>query len=84
MMTNMGYFVFHFSIFMVFSSFVALTMSAHWRALRAPAARMLMVFSVAAISGSYVWIEAGPTIDYRLQTNNAPVLQFEAPTELNI
>ena len=84
MMTSMGYFIFHFSIFMVFSSFIALTASSHWRAMRAPAVRMLVVFAVAAISGSYVWLEAGPTVDYRLQANNAPVLLFEAPHELSI
>lgn len=84
MVTSMGFHIFTFSVFMVLLSLSALTMSHIWRPLRRPASRMLMVFGVAAISGTYVWLEAGPVVDYRLNANDgAPALLFTPPSEMN-
>ncbi len=84
MITSMGFYVSVFSIFMVLLALSALTMSRLWRPLRAPAARILMIFGVAAISGTYVWLEAGPVADYRLNTNDtAPTLLLTPPDEMN-
>ncbi len=84
MFTSMGFYVFTFSVSMVLLSLSALTMSRIWRPLRRPATRMLMVFGVAAISGSYVWLEAGPVVDFRLNANGGtPTLLFTPPAEMN-
>lgn len=83
MVAATGYSIFVFSLFTAFASVVTLAMSSRWRALRAPAVRMLVIFSVTAVSGTYVWLQAGPEIDYRMQTNEQPTLIFPAPTELD-
>ena len=84
MVTSMGFHIFAFSVFMVLLSLSALTMSRIWRPLRRPATRMLMVFAVAAISGTYVWLQAGPVVDNRLNANDSnPAFLFTPPTEMS-
>ena len=83
MVSATGYSIFAFSLLMAFASLVTLAMSTQWRALRAPALRMLVVFTVTTVSGTYVWLQAGPQIDFRLQAKNAPILLFEPPAEVD-
>ena len=84
MITSMGFHIVTFSVFMVLMSLSALTMSHLWRPLRAPARRMLMVFGITAISGTYIWLEAGPVVDYRLNANDpAPTLLVRPQVEMN-
>ena len=83
MVSATGYSIFAFSLLMALASLIVLAMSTRWRALRAPALRILVVFSVASLSGTYIWLQAGPQIDFRMQAKNAPLLLFEPPAEVD-
>ncbi len=83
MVSATGYSIFTFSLLMATASLIILAMSTRWRALRAMGLRLLVVFSVATLSGGYVWLQAGPQIDFRMQAKNAPLLLFEPPAEVD-
>jgi len=72
MVTAIGFAVWTFSAGVTVLALLGLIVGLFWRRLFTPSARLAVIFGIFAMASAYVWLEAGPDVDYRVQANEHP------------
>lgn len=80
MYASIGLSAFTFSLTVMCAALLALMIGWKWAPVRNGAIRIVVVFTIFAAAGAYVWIEVGPTADYTTHINENPRLPLPAPT----
>lgn len=81
MFSSIGYAALVFCVIVMAGSLMLMLLGWRWSNLRASAIRLLVVSTIFAIASAYVWIQVGPSVDYRTQVNQIPRLPLPVPKD---
>lgn len=79
MYASVGFTVLIFSVAVLSVSTLFLLLGGRARAVRPIAIRLVVMFCVFAVTGAYVWTNAGPTADLKTEIKQMPTLPLPPP-----